>query len=329
MSVEKGNTDTQFDLIAKILSGNATENEVKQLDAWLALSVENTKEFERIKRIWESSSEYVEVDTNSAWNLMSNRIKADDGKVVNIQSKTKTNYWKYSVAASITLILGLLLYLLYPWAQPNFQSFNTPVLAQLQDGSKVNLNTGSALYVEDEFNKNSRKVKLKGEAFFNVEPHPEKPFLVTTDLIQVEVLGTSFNIRESEDSVVIIVKTGKVEVREFSNSDNKVQLVKGDKIVFRKNQKRFEEALEDVNEIAWNTKTLIFRRTPLVNVVHVLEKTYNQKITFSNDAIAKCELTAQFEDQSIESVLEVISVTFDLKIKNQQDLIILEGEGCD
>ena len=113
MSVEKGNTDTQFDLIAKILSGNATENEVKQLDAWLALSVENTKEFERIKRIWESSSEYVEVDTNSAWNLMSNRIKADDGKVVNIQSKTKTNYWKYSVAASITLILGLLLYLLY------------------------------------------------------------------------------------------------------------------------------------------------------------------------------------------------------------------------
>lgn len=327
MAEGKEHRDPNFDLIAKSLSGNATAQDQKALKEWLALDIKNQKEFDRIKRVWDSSASYIEVDTNRAWMAMEERMAASD-KVVGINT-ISTTFWKMRIAASIVLFLGLSFYFFYPWDEVQYVSQGKPLVADLADGSTISLNSNSKLTVEGEFNGQERKVRLKGEAFFDIAKDPEKPFIIETDLVQVQVLGTSFNVMESEDSVVVMVKTGKVEVRDFENAENNIQLVKDQKIVFRKNQKKFEEALVDMNEMAWKTRTIIFRRTLMKNVIQVLEKTYNQKFELANPNIELCEFTAQFEDQSLEEVLEVISVALNLRFSIEEDKIVLAGEGCE
>ena len=87
------------------------------------------------------------------------------------------------------------------------------MLVTLQDGSRVSLNSNSELLYPEKFRGKKRAVRLTGEAFFEVEEYPEKPFLVNIEeKAMVEVLGTSFNIRSdpSGEAISVLVVEGRV-----------------------------------------------------------------------------------------------------------------------
>ena len=102
----------------------------------------------------------------------------------------------------------------------------------------VTLNSNSKLEFPAKFASDKREVTITGEAFFEVKPNPEKPFVINAGGAQVKVLGTSFNVSAypKTDAVEVIVKTGKVQVtqktEQLEAETNEVILTPGEKGTF-------------------------------------------------------------------------------------------------
>ena len=202
---------------------------------------------------------------------------------------------------------------------------------KLPDGTSVTLNTGSTLEYSKEFEKDKRLVKLKGEAYFNVSHDATKPFIIAADDIMVEVLGTKFyvNTNNTNGKVEIILTSGKVAVYHKDKPNERVILEPGEKIELSKNQEESNKTInEDENYLAWKTKKMIFTDEPLAEIVQTLNKVYRSNIQLKNKNIANCKITATFDNQSLDAVLNVIEATVDVKINKTSEKIEISGIGC-
>jgi transmembrane sensor len=196
----------------------------------------------------------------------------------------------------------------------------------LPDGTKVTLNHSSKIVFPDEFSKNTREVTLSGEAFFEVTPNPEKPFIIKTNGASVKVLGTSFNVYAYNNvpTVEVIVKTGKVELREILSTDSsksdKVLLLAGEKGVFNKdNGKISKENNLNSNNLSWITHEIKFNYTQLDDVINTLRRTYNLQIEVDSNVDKDLQLSATFTHQKPEYIMDIVALTLNLKLEKTGD----------
>jgi transmembrane sensor len=177
------------------------------------------------------------------------------------------------------------------------------------------------------FEGETREINLEGEGFFEVHHDAAHPFIIHTQGTDVRVLGTSFNVRAYNTQVQVVVKTGKVR---FSKNNTEVILEKGQKGELLANSgtiiKSEVEEQKDITQV--KKLSFEFDKTSLDEVISKLNQTFGKKISFSNDKIKNCKLTASFQDEELENIIQVIAETFNLKVDNQKDLILLSGEGC-
>jgi len=191
----------------------------------------------------------------------------------------------------------------------------------LPDGSVVALNSNSQLQFPKKFRGNTREVTIIGEAFFDVKPNPEKPFVINAGKAQVKVLGTSFNVSAypETETVEVVVKTGKVQVvnnlGESLNNESEVFLSPGEKsILFNESNILQKTENLDPNYLAWKTHDLIFNEVPLIEVVQCLEKVYHVQIQLSEPELSDLLLEAHFDKKPIDFILNVVRLTFDLNL---------------
>jgi ferric-dicitrate binding protein FerR (iron transport regulator) len=203
-------------------------------------------------------------------------------------------------------------------------------LVGLPDGTLVSLNLNSRINYPKKFEGNIREVSVEGEAFFEVKPDKNKPFIIHAGKAQIKVLGTSFcvNAYPETEQVEVIVQSGKVQVlnkAKESAQTNELILVPGDKgtLVYASNtlQKTINQ---DVNFIAWKTRNLIFKATSLSEVIRNLEKVYQVKISLANPKLNDLLLTAQFNDYSLDFILKVIENTFNLEVQGTKGQYVLK-----
>ena len=186
----------------------------------------------------------------------------------------------------------------------------------LTDGSKVALNENSQLFYPENFTGKQRKVRLEGEGFFEVAKNPAKPFWVETEVAQVQVLGTSFNVRcyPAENFIEVFVKTGKVAV--VSNFDGKrYELKPGEKLTLEKNSHK-ATASQDVSEnaLAWKTRQLHFKNAPFREVFSAIERLHGVKIEVENAALLNCPYTSTIQAGQLQETLEALKIACELKI---------------
>jgi ferric-dicitrate binding protein FerR (iron transport regulator) len=199
----------------------------------------------------------------------------------------------------------------------------------LPDGSVVKLNASTRIEYPVHFAAKIRKVKLSGEAFFEVTRDTLHPFIIETENASVEVLGTSFNVSAypNAEMVEVNVKTGIVKLTQHINgsSVHKSALLPAGKRgwVNIKEDSIGQDMILSPNYSAWITKELIFQRTPLVQAFGILENTYHVKISMENPGIGKIPYTANFyPNQKLDYIIEVIARTHKLKVKRKADEII-------
>jgi ferric-dicitrate binding protein FerR (iron transport regulator) len=195
---------------------------------------------------------------------------------------------------------------------------------ELADGSVVTLNNGSHLNYPDQFKGNFREVELEGEAFFEVQPNPEKPFIIHAGRADIQVLGTSFNVNAFPESgeIAVVVQTGKVQVsaNDKEPADAAVVLVPGERGVLNDNAPGFTKALNtDPNFLAWKTHSFTFEKTSLEDVIQQLNKVYRVQIAAADPAMEKLLLTARFDDRPVRFILEIIAMTHNLDIEQIDD----------
>lgn len=191
----------------------------------------------------------------------------------------------------------------------------------LSDGSKVTLNAGSELKYPVQFiaNEKNRTVFLNGEAYFEVAKNQEHPFIVNTHDMDVEVLGTQFNVTSytDDDKTYTVLVEGKVAAHNKLSGEESKILEPNQRVFFEGNQL----ALETVNVekyVAWVNGQLIFVDDPYTVIKNKLERKYNIIINNSYAALHEVSVTATFTNETIDDVFKTFQAyqPFDYAIKN-------------
>lgn len=323
-----------WELIAKFLRNEASQEEIAIVNLWIKESSANEKLFLEIKKTWESSPLHTNevFDKVTAWGNIQNKIKAET-KVIPLKSISKS---PFSVLLKIAAVLVIGIF--STWGV--YTSLNKPnqlstvthqnkTELKLADGSTVWLNSNSSLNYPEFFSGNDRTVQLNGEAYFEITKNPDMPFIIENTEFMVKVLGTSFNIFsfDKEDEIVISVTSGKVSFKNKTNEE--VLLTKGETGVLNRHSKTLiKKENTDPNFLSWKEEKLEFNNTPFSSVCTTLKSYFGFDFAVKNKKLNNCRFTASFKKPTLEEVLEVLKNTLNIEVTKNQKQIVISGKGC-
>ncbi len=320
------------ELIALKLVAELDEEGERQLESWLAESEENRMHFLQMQKIWDAGKidDQFNPDVDRAWAKVSKQLQLDtETKVIQMPQRNKHLFTK--IAAAIVVVLGIALVFTNKLTTPDTiivaSLANEQKEITLPDQSKVFLNANSSVEYPEDFNGDTREIKLEGEAFFEITKDPEHPFIIHTGEVYTKVLGTSFNIlaRKNASKVVVSVKTGKVEVG-LKNKNVKLEPGYEAKVDLINNTLDKTTSQSD-NYLSWKTKEMNFNDVTIEYLISFLNTYYDVTIT-ANDEILQCHFTGNFNNASLADILNVLELSNGIKYKIVDKNISLEGVAC-
>lgn len=199
-------------------------------------------------------------------------------------------------------------------------------IVTLPDKSKVWLNAASSLTYSVSLNVNGKRlVRLKGEAYFEVSKDKAHPFIVKTDEQEVEVLGTSFNINAYSSKIRTTLVTGKVSV-DIKGVGKQLILIPGQQANFDKIGGSLEKSDVDVFPfVAWKEGLFVYQNVKMVELMEDLGRQYDYEIVFKDQSLKQLHFTGRADkSESIQSILDIIAITSDLKFTIKGRSIIVE-----
>jgi transmembrane sensor len=305
-------------LLAKYFDETANMNELAQINDWLEEDPEHEKVLKDYQKIWtktDKQTQDFQPNSDLAWQKVSAKIKA---------KKSNQNYLKIAAAIAGLLLLGT--YFIIKNNQPitylSLKSEKTAETKTLADGSIVTLNSFSLLEFPENFEGNERRIKLIGEAYFDITKNPEKPFIIEVNGTEVRVLGTSFNISARGHDVKVSVNSGMVEFKKSNLL--KIILEKGQEAEYELQRDTIKYApITDRNVFAYKTKIFEFKDTKIQEVVNVLNKGYQTEIKLEGQNWDDYVLTTRFENENLTDALGIIAETLQLKLQNRNKSYIL------
>ncbi len=340
--MDKEKQHISHSILMSYLSGEADALQIDKVDNWLSLSEDNAKYLKSLELLWLESGKLtpppVAVDPKKAWKSISSEINFKSSFAFETENK-KANYFKYILQAAAMIIVVFGAYGIFKIITGEFEtkisaSTDQIISDTLNDGSVINLNKHSTLSYPVKFDKSIRKVKLKGEAFFNVEHNENQAFVIELNGANIIVLGTSFNIKEipEEHSVEVYVESGTVQLYAVNaeSDTSSIILTEGEKgFVNTKSgiaEKPADEGM-NANDMLWLNNTFVFDGVRLEYVADFLESYYDIEIEFAQDGVKNLLLTASFKNDNIEEIINVIASSFELEVKkDNQSFIFNEPE---
>jgi ferric-dicitrate binding protein FerR (iron transport regulator) len=205
--------------------------------------------------------------------------------------------------------------------QPDFQVFATTkgerATVQLADGTRVLLNADSRLTVPADFLQDVRLVQFEGQGYFDVAASNDLPFVVKTQLADVRVLGTEFDIDAHPDApeMQVVVATGEVSVRS-NHGDEKESIILRPRdlgIVLQAGGQLVRRNIDVDRYFAWREGRLVFENASFQEVSAMLERWYDLSVRLERPSENVDGLTATFRDESVDEVLTVISAALSLQ----------------
>jgi ferric-dicitrate binding protein FerR (iron transport regulator) len=327
-------------LLIRNIAGETSREESAAVQQWVDLSDENKSQYQALRKIWAatenpSKAEPADVNVDAAWNNMRSRMHQYAEIESKHAGKTRSLFFYLSGIAAV-LVVGALVFAIYKYqtagpATVQLASGDATITDNLlPDGTIIALNQHTSIEYRKEFSEKERKVKLSGEAFFDVEPDKTRPFIIEAQDAVITVLGTSFNVKAMEEDIAVevLVEEGLVELANPDKSQSTTLHIGEKGIYIRETREVKKETELDPESLYWLNKTLLFRETELSVVFETLERLYKVKITVENQNIRKCLLTAKFSNETIDHIIDHISTIFEFEIKKDDKNILISGDGC-
>jgi ferric-dicitrate binding protein FerR (iron transport regulator) len=326
-----------WDLIAKYYSDECTQNEIDDLLKWKNEDIDNQILFDQVKQdleIINLNKSMNKINVDSAWEKLRNRIQEDEQKMPIIEEKKSRliafpHILKYAAAIILLVSIGFFSTKVYQKISDNAMLEIVSINDQgkeviLPDGSIVLLNANSKISYPNTFAANERRVKLEGEAFFDVTKNQDKPFIIEAMDAEVKVLGTSFNVNANipGHKIEVFVETGLVQLSSKRNDEQRIIINPGSVGVLGPD-KITKEINNNKNLVSWKTKEIVFYEDSMKYVIETLNRVYNTNIQCENQDILNSKYTSTFEDQEIDSILHVICFSMDFKMENKENGIYL------
>lgn len=311
-----------LDLITRYFNDPQHPTLQEQITSFRAASAENEAYFLEMEKVWEYAASAAKLE---AINAIESTNRLVQSLPQNEPKRISAGVWLSGIAASLfVLALGYWLYVEYTSIHYLVKTTarNQVDSVKLSDGSVIILSENSELKYPEEFKSPVREVMLtKGQAFFKVAKDKEHPFKVEMNKSDVTVLGTSFNIRLTDSSIVLGVKTGKVLFSPYKDGTTSI-LTAGQGLAYDINKKEFLTQ-SSANQEAWLTKELVFVDTPLEEVCKQLTNYYGVEIQLQDGKRTDKKLNANFKDQSLNDVLIILNETYNIKINKEHNKINL------
>ena len=324
-------------ILKKILEGNCTETEKKEILAWIKAEDAEQSLQKIFDKYWQKNGGKdfsAELESASLWEKLKDEIAQMyvEQSMNNFSSKEdkKRKVIQFRVlkyAASIAAIFIAAFFLF-----KNFEEDQPPKLVmaattitkstkqgqkltiKLKDGSTIVLNSNSSVSYPETFDKERRMIKLKGEAFFEVAEDHLRPFSVQAGNTTTTALGTSFDINSYDpDNIKISLATGKVKVSTNVKGTVKDQTLKpGDAITYLSKSQQFKMTEFDYKkDFLWKEGILYFEDAPFNEVIKRLEMWYGVKFETNAGNSSIKSYTGKFDNETLENTLKSMSYSLD------------------
>lgn len=268
------------------------------------------------------------IDVDKAWAKLNHRIEEAERPVLTLPARRRSFFGTFARIAAMVIIVAGAGWLLFELASADNLTVATAATEKnvevlLSDGSRVFLNRNSRLTYPGDFRGETRRVSLKGEAYFDISRDAEHPFIIDAGKASIRVLGTSFNVitENNEQEVEVYVSSGKVMV---TSEDGSRSLTLEPEEVGRVSPgKATQTRNTNVNYLAWHTGMLKYDGERLGVVFDDLKRAYDIDIKVADPAINDYRLTSPFEQQPHDTIVKLICTTFNLHYVSEGGTYIL------
>ena len=266
-----------------------------------------------------------EPEVQQMWQKLQNR----HAETHNIDDKKSELRW-YGVAASISVLLAFAIFLFIKISEPATITHQTDYgetkHVVLPDSSSVLLNANSSItYREDWLESSERNVTLNGEAFFEVyHTQDHRQFLVHTNAVSVEVLGTSFNVLNRRNRTQVVLKEGEVMIKSDSEVlDNDITMLPGE-LVTIEGGNYVQHPVQVENYTAWTQDEHVFEGTTLAEIAQLVEDIYGMEVEVKNQALLTKKFTGRIDRGDLNSLFGQIEKVFQLSVEQENQLITIQ-----
>ena len=298
-----------YALLVKYLIGSLSSEEMEEVMRWRDLSAENETVFSEVLRL--------RLSWNTAKYADNERIDMALKKV-NVRINRAR---RYRIARSLlkyaAVILLLVSFSAVGWNYFKPETYMTIALGDsegvkkvtLDDGSVVWLRGNSVLKIPQSFSAVNRTVSLQGEAFFDVAKNAQFPLYVSTNYVNIRVLGTAFNVKtdEKHQNVETVLARGKVALLD-KQWNPILDMSPGEKVTYDNNKNEYATEVVDVNVCtAWRLNQFVFENVTLREIVNQLSVKFNVNINLESTKLAQRKFRCVInEDESLPDILKLL-----------------------
>lgn len=320
-------SETEEDKFFELVTGklfSETEKEEEKILEELLQEEKNKILYNQLKEIHEKLPETKSLHGFSAersWTIVNNYFH---------QKKIRlfVNISKYAAIIFLAFLIGTLINI--NWKnkidEPLFSEINVPLGQMsnitLYDGTQVWLNSGTRLKYANDFGDKSRKIILEGEAFFKVKRN-EIPFKVQLKNCEVEVMGTSFNVRSFQDENLseITLVEGSIKMNTLSGKEI-IQLKPSQQITVSDDLKSNSLKTVDTGFYkSWTEGKIVFHEERLADIVLRLERWYNVEIQLTSPKIGElCFSGTILKNKPFDQIAKAFEILLPLKIEYQNKM---------
>jgi len=321
-------------LIIRLFSGEADQDEKRKIEEWLRQSEANKKLFTDFKEIWLSAGTKSNADNyhlEDAILKFRNQISRERHQRTN--QFNLRHILKYAAIIMLILSIPFSFYIGTRNVKPDISTttiscaFGDKSIILLPDSSRVWLNSGSKLTFNSDFKSGVRNVNLEGEAFFSVSKDKNHPFRVRTSDIDIEVLGTKFNVKAypDENAVSTTLVEGSLEI---SSQYQNTRIKPDQKLVFSKESKKMVmlDIKDTSSDTEWKDGRLVFRNESLGELAPKLQRWFDVDIVFADETVKQRRFTGVLERESILEVISYFDLSKYVKCHIQGNKIIIKSE---
>lgn len=323
-------------LLIRFLTHQCSAQEVEQIEQWIALDKTNAERFFEIERIWSLKDELKfaeKKEVKSAYNQLVSTIEEKS----TARKKKKRPLLRWCGYAAALVLSGLLSITLFLNREEEVVALNIIEVPNgqhatltLSDGTKVCLNAGSRFTYPSDFSTKNRTVGLSGEGYFEVAHKGGNPFIVALPLLEVKVLGTTFNIKAyTDEDTEVTLEKGKVEIfvdrPDGKKGENSLQLYPRQQLRCTPDKQISLAEVDPSTATNWLVGGFFFDNRPLSDIAKELERRFDVTIRIPDAALAGEIFTCHTKaGATLGQILDALQNTRQLKyIQHEKTYTVL------
>lgn len=316
-------------IIDRTLDNTASPEEARQVIRWFA-TPEGTK---YLSSLLDEDAERIQPgneDLHAERSIPSDEMYQYIMEKIRLQKRKRMLFRAAAILIPFILLLGQFWYInkrIDLFANSGYEEIYVPKGERMQlvfqDGSKAMLNAETRIKYPRKFGFSERKVELEGEAFFEVSPNKDRPFIVDLKEMNVKVLGTTFDVKAytADPDIFVSLETGKVVLSD--NSRPLADLKPGEKATYNRTTGvcKISRPENIGHNSAWKSNQIIFDNAPLSEVMATLSRWYNIQFEVQDSSVLHYNYTLTSTNQKLDQILKDLEKITPVQFTEEEGII--------